>query len=749
MGETPSIVALAGLSSSASIPVASLRRLRAAGVALAVALATSARGAPAVAQQPDDVLRLPPVIVSAPARLPSAPLPLSQVPSSVEVVSGAELRESGAPSLQEALTRLPGVTLSDEQGNVAQPSLSFRGFQAGPVTGVPQGLSVFIDGVRVNEPDVEEVNFDLIPFDDIDYVEVIRGPSALFGRNTLGGALNIVTRRGQQARELVPEVDGGSFGRQRYRFRLSGPVSPFDYYLSGTLFVEDGWRDRSEVRLGKLFAKLGFRAGGTDAAVSFQRAENRVEQAGSLPLSALRRDRTQNFSPDFFKPLANLATLIVGQDLGERTRLTVNAFVRTLDAEQFNVNLLADNTRSFNHTTSAGSTLQLDHDATLAGRPNRLTAGVEYAHHGVAITVFDEANGPGPRTLASKVRDDQHTAAFYLQDTLTALAGLLRSTDALVLTGGVRWDWVRHGIDDDTPATGGRPNTTGSSRFEQANPRLGVNYNLTQTTGVYFSFGQGFRTPAFLELTCASSGAVCPGLQAGVAPDPALKPVKANHYELGARTRPLRWLGVDVAVFRTDVRDDIFSVSPTGTTGVVFQNIGATLRQGAELAARGALGSRVDASLGYAYTEATFRDNFDLATPRLTPGCVATPCIERVRRGNDLPLVPRHRLNAMLDYHVTPWLTLWVSGAFVGDQRLRGDEANVERTLSSYTVLSTGARVHWKALAAFVTITNVLNDGYETFGTFARNPKLPGAPVEPFLTPAPPIHVGGGLGYRF
>jgi hypothetical protein len=54
-----------------------------------------------------------------------------------------------------------------------QPSVTFRGFQASPVTGVPQGISVFVDGVRVNEPAVEEVNFDLLPLDDVERVEQI------------------------------------------------------------------------------------------------------------------------------------------------------------------------------------------------------------------------------------------------------------------------------------------------------------------------------------------------------------------------------------------------------------------------------------------------------------------------------------------------------------------------------------------------------------------------------------------------
>src|SRR5262249_25623605 len=157
-----------------------------------------------------------------------------------------------------------------------------------------------------------------------------RGPTALFGRNTLGGAINIVTRRGGEVRELEPGVEFGSFGRRKYDLRVSGPATPFDYYVSGSFLEEDGWREQSSVRLGKLFLKLGLRLGDTDATLSYQRAQNRIEQPGSLPITELQRDRRQNFTGgDFFKPLSNLVTLNVRQLLGEHTSLGVNAFVRT------------------------------------------------------------------------------------------------------------------------------------------------------------------------------------------------------------------------------------------------------------------------------------------------------------------------------------------------------------------------------------------------------------------------------------
>ena len=717
----------------------------------AIALVSSTARAQTLAPSPqgsqDDPTRLPEVSVTAPARLPGASLPLSSVPATVNVVPGERLRGSGAVTLQEALSSLPGVTLSDQQGNSWQMDIAFRGFRSTSVTGESQGLSVFVDGVRVNEPGVEEVHFDLLPLDDIERIEVIRGPAAVFGRNTLGGAINIITRRGAPpAYEIVPEAEGGSFGRQKYRLRVGGASAPLDYYVSGTFFREDGWRDVSASRVQKLFAKLGLKSDGTDASASFQRAENRIEQPGSLPFSDLRRDRTLNYTGgDFFRPLVNVATVSVRQELGASFALSLMGFGRWLDSEQFNVNQAAANTRSFTSSTSAGGTAQLSHEGALLGPSNRLVLGIDYAYHDVRVRVFEEADGA--RNPESDVRDHQPTVAGYLQDTLELARNTLRDGDRLLVTAGVRWDWLRHDIQDRDPQN--RPSSSGVHEFNRANPTIGFNYNVSRALGFYFGYSEGFRAPGFLELTCAGPGAVCPGLQAGVAPDPPLKAVKARNYELGVRAHPAPWLHGELALFRTDVIDDIFSVTPTGTTGVFFQNVGNTRRQGVELSLGLKPWKVLEARLSYAYTEATFRNDLVLATPRLTTDCAAPPCTQNVRAGDDLPLVPRHRLNASLDYRPTSWLTLWIGGAYVGTQWLRGDEANDEQKLGDYVVLNGGVRAEWKKLEAFVTVNNLLNNAYETFGTFAPNAKADGAPIERFLTPAAPINVLAGVSYRF
>ena len=277
--------------------------------------------------------------------------------------------------------------------------------------------------------------------------------------------------------------------------------------------------------------------------------------------------------------------------------------------------------------------------------------------------------------------------------------------------------------------------------FNRFNPRAGVNLNLSERLRLYASYAEGFRAPAFLELTCAGPGAVCPGLQVGVAPDPPLHAVTARSWEVGAQARPLGWLAVDLSGFRTDVGDDIFSVAPTGTTGVFFQNIGSTRREGVELGLRGRV-ERVEAFVNYTFTYATFRDRVELATP-LPPGT------ETVRPGDSLALVPRHRWGGGLVYRPWPWLALSADARYVGAQFLRGDEANVHRPLPAYWVTNVGATVTVRGLEAFVRVNNVLDTRYETFGTFAANGREPGNPVQRFLTPALPLNVLAGVQYAF
>jgi len=693
------------------------------------------------AERPDEtarderVIQLPPVQVTAPAPLPET-LPRHWVPGAVDILERTEIGSPRPSVLPDVLERLPGVSLQSEQGNPFQPTLTLRGFVVSPVTGLPQGVSVFLDGVRLNEPTVEEVNFDLIPLEAVDRIEVIRGPSVLFGRNTLGAAISLTTRRGEERREIGTEVSGGSFGRVNTRLLLSGEARPFDYYLSLTGIREDGYRDDTESRLARAFAKVGVRAAGLDATLSYQYGNNRIKQAGSLPQSELGHDRRANFTAgDFFAPELHLAILNARYPVGESVTVEGNAFVRALSTEQFNVNLIAANTRLLNSTLSTGGRLQVSHRDTVIGHDNVVILGAEYARTRVTSRTFEESGGAD--SLEADLADEQVAAGLYAQDTLVMARGFAGPRSSVVLTVAARWDYLRHEIDDRLGGPSG-----GVHDFSRLNPRVGINVNPSERLGFFASYSEGFRAPAFLELTCAGPGAVCPGLQVGVAPDPPLKAVTARSYEVGMDARPFSWLDIHATAYRTDVSNDIFSVSPTGTTGVFFQNVGRTRREGAEVGLRGRMGTVLEGYVNYAYTRATFRESIELATP-LPPG------VQFVPAGSSLALVPRHRVNLGLAYRPWPWLTLSADARYVGSQFLRGDEANRQRPLPAFWVLNGGLAARRGGLEAFVRVNNVLDNRYETFGTFAPNGHLAGNPIERFLTPAPPISVLAGIQYEY
>lgn len=687
----------------------------------------------AAAQEPAPAARLPEVRVTAPA--PAGSLLDRTTPGRVDRLGEEEIRSARPSALPDVLERLPGVTLQNEQGSRFQPNLSLRGFGVSSVTGLPQGFSVFLDGVRLNEPAVEEVNFDLIPLEDVERIEVIRGPSVLFGRNTLGGAINLVTRRGGEAREIVPEAAAGSFGRRDLRLRAGGASRPLDWAFSLTDSRDDGYRDFTGGRTSRAFGKVGLDLDGTDLTLSYQYANNRIGQAGSLPEGEARRHPRRNFSPDFFAPELHMAVLNGEHRLGERLTLAVNGFVRALDAEQFNKNLIANDTRLVNRTLSAGATVQATHDGALADRRNVVVAGVEYARHDVRSRTFEESGGA--RALTADLTDTQDALGVYAQEALTLARDLLVPGSTLVLTVAGRWDSLRHDIDDRLGGASG-----GAHDYDRFNPRAGLTLTLSEQLRVYASYAEGFRAPAFLELTCAGPGAVCPGLQVGVAPDPPLHAVTARSWEVGTQARPLTWLDVELSGFRTDVSDDIFSVAPTGTTGVFFQNVGRTRREGVELALRVRAVEGVETFVNYTFTRATFQERTELATP-LPPGQ------QTVRPGDSLALVPRHRLNAGVVYRPWPWLALSVDARWVGAQVLRGDEANRHDPLPAYWVTNAGATVKVRGVEAFVRVNNALDDRHATFGTFAVNGRAAGAPVERFLTPGLPLNVLAGVSYAF
>ncbi|MFQ5839678.1 MAG: TonB-dependent receptor [Candidatus Methylomirabilales bacterium] len=664
-------------------------------------LTSPAGGQQAPEEEKEPFLRLPEVVISA-TRLPGSPVDLSQVPTQVRVIDREEMSERGAQSVPDAVQFEPGVTLYDEVGNAFERKLDLRGFNSIPVP----TTAVFLDGVRLNEPDFGAVNFELIPFEALERIEVAPGTATIFGKNALGGVLNLTTRRGGPVPETRVETAYGSYGHQRYVGATGGTLKGIDYFISLARELEEGFRRESDGRVTRLFTKLGYRVGeGTDLTLSFMHGNGRFKQAGSLPESDIvKGDRRKNLTPgDFFDKLVNTVTLNGTQKLPWGFTLALNGFVQDGSKDSFIVGLTSTS-RTTTEILGRGGTVQLNHEATIAERRSLLTAGAEFVRHDFTSDSFSKF---GSFTSTGGSDTNEETLGFYLQEAFELMP-------FLTLTAGFRYDRDSISfVDEDTPAN------SGTRRFSRLNPKVGLTYSPVPPLTLYASYSEGFRTPTVDELFAF----------APFSSNPDLKPVKSETYEVGARARYRDWLEGTVALFLTDARDDIFFVvTDPSTGGGINENAQRTRRRGLEVTVKARMSSLVDGFLTYSFVQATFEREVVLSSGT-------------VEAGDELPLVPRHQLGTGVNVHPLQGLTLSLSGLYVSGKFLNGDEPNNSSRLPGYFVANAKAAYRWKNLTAFAQVNNLFDRDYETWGTLVGSSR--------FLIPAPGINAFFGLALEF
>lgn len=653
---------------------------------------------------------LPTIVVGA-TRLPDVSFDLSRVPADVTVITAEEIKRSGAATVQEVLSQQPGVVLFDEIGNRFQPTIDLRGFNGAPTTGV----TVVVDGVRVNEPDFNQVNYDLIPLEDIDRIEIIPGASAIFGKNALAGVINIVTKRGGAAPQTTAEVAGGSFGNRRFTLTSSGPIKALDYYLGVSREDEDGFRDNSGSGITRLLAKLGYRLGSTtDLTLTYTHVDDDLKQGGSLTPLELRENREQSVTPGEVASELNALTGNLRQDLPYNLSLAINGFIRRRSSEASNVGRTSI-ARSATDVDSKGATAQLSQDVNLLGRRSILTVGAELARNEIDRN-FEGQFGGFPFTSNTSIGEDLFS--FYVQESFNLF-------EPLVLTLGVRYDREKLDFIDRID-----PSNSGFRRFERWSSRAGLNYNLNQDIGFYASYSEGFRPPSADEI--AAMGPFSANFN--------LRPVKSQNYELGGRARLGGWLEGSAAFFHTTVQDEIFFVLTDPTLGIGQNiNISRSSRRGFEISMKPRYRELVDGFVTYTFTEATFESEFVLPKPPF-------PNQQQVKKGDEFPQVPNHRLSAGVNYHPSPHWTLSLSALYVGPQFLFGDESNTEAKLPDYLVFNTKLTYQQGNLTAFLMGNNIFDNRYETRGILGTNPAT--SALDRFLIPAPGIGIFVGVSYR-
>lgn len=764
--------------------------------------------APAAAQAPppESAPAPPPVTLPSTEVIGTSPLLGSgidrdKIPANTRSLSSRDLRSEGPPDLAGTLDRRIGsINLNEAQNNPFQPDILYRGFTGSPLNGTPQGLAVYQNGIRINEPFGDAINWDLIPDIAIDRTDLI-GSNPVFGLNALGGALAIQMKNGfgVQGGELT--AWGGSFGRRAGSLEYGKQVGSFAGYIAATGLNEDGWRTASPSQLRQLYGDVGRRGDHGGLNLTFSGADNRLTGNGPAPVELLAADRDAVFTqPDeTHNKLAMLGTTAY-YDISDNLSFQGNAYYRsfsqrTLNADRFDAqpcdpavapgilclgnsttvlqdqygrpiaNFLGGLAPGITNTTStstvsSGGSLQMTERAPLFDLTNQLVVGLSLDHGETdfhaegeigAITPIDRgvtASGllisqPDGTVAPVRLRSTNSYYGFYATDTANL-------TQKLALTLGGRFNFATLKLSDQLGSS-----LNGSHDFAHFNPAAGATYALLSGLTLYAGYAVANRAPTPAELSCADPGRPC-SLSSFFLADPALKQVVTSTYEAGVRGRfavdektRVTW---NLGLFRADSDDDILNVSSPFQDRGFFQNVGVTRRQGIE-AGLGIKAEHWSFSLDYSFVDATFQHALTLNSPN-NPAADDKGQIH-VRPGDHIPGVPQNRLKLGADYALTERWKIGGNLIATSGQFLRGDESNLNPKLPGYAVVNLHTSYDvTDAVQIFGLIQNLFDTHYATFGNFANTAAVPlveapGASNPRSISPAPPLAAFAGLRINF
>jgi outer membrane receptor protein involved in Fe transport len=659
------------------------------------------------------------------------------------------------------------MSLNSPTGNALQPDVSFRGFTASSLLGTPQGLSVFQDGVRINEAFADVVNWDLLPKNAVATMQLLPGSNPVFGLNTLGGALTIQMKDGFAYPGASVSASAGSFGRMEVAANAGGNDGAYGFFVAAEGIRDEGYRDHSSARIQRFYGRADAHAGPDQINVAITLADNHLEGTQALPVSMLVNPRQAYTWPD---TTDNRLVFVSGNwqhSFGADAVLAANAYYRRITTSGVNSNVNGDYappdqpSEAFNLLTAStsnswGASLQLTLQRTFFDLAHQFVIGAAYdsgstdftqSGQPAAFAADRDTVGTGPFALQTNVASKNRSLGLYVADTIAVAPQW-----SLSLSG--RGNAARTGTQD---LTGESPAIDGSSTFRRFNPAVGLTWTPNARVNVFGGANQGTRIPTAIELTCADPAAPCTLPNIFVA-DPPLKQVVATTYEAGVRGRIGATGFYSAAIYRTDLADDIQFIS-AGSGAVnagYFQNVGKTRRQGVEVSG-GATWDEVRIVARYSLLDATFQTGFAASSPN-NSSANADGQIQ-VQPGNRLPVLPRNALRIRAD---------WTHGSFAmgasvlaaDSQYSRGNENNADPSgkVPGYALAALdGAWNIAPQWQLFARIDNLFNKTYQNFGILGANYfRGPGntfdaglAGPEAFRSPGATFGAWIGVQYRF
>ena len=697
--------------------------------------------------------------------LPSIGLPKNMVPANIQTINSNELdAQSGVSIADFMVNNLQGVTVNEVGGNPFQLELNFRGYNATPISGNPQGLSVYIDGIRANQPFSNTVLWDLIPNFSISNIQMVAGSNPVYGLNTLGGAMSMQTKSGQNFKKEVVDVSAGSWARNTSVVEVGGVLadSNMDYYVGFEHFNENGWRKFSPSHVNQIFGKLGFESEMSRYEVTYTGAHNLLIGNGLTPKDLLGAERDgihtlEDETKNEYSQLAlnmshffNEESMIAGNIYYKRSdRATYNGDLNDDycnstrgDADECSVESLAaydaDNTDTnlyegvLNRTNTLqdtfGINLQTTFDQDWYDRRNQIIVGVSAEYSQIKFKQTEQE----VKTLALN--------GFFGGDLqgieqATGLTGKTKTygvfvtnthslNDRLNINTAIRYNHVQIDNRDTFNGPGSSASLTGKHHFERFNPSIGVTFQPNEILSTYASYSESSRAPTSIELGCANPAQPC-NLPTQMADDPPLNQVVAKTLEGGVSGKVTKDTSWNMSIYHAINHDDILFVYANASNGLgYFTNVDETTRKGLDVGVSTKF-NKLSLNFNYGFVMAQYGTNFTLVSE---VNSSASSDVIQVSDGDYLPNIPKHHLKIRADYEIKPrWnigatLTAFTESYMMGNENQQHDSSGgLQGEIPGYAVVNLDSQYNfhdnWELHAKVI---NLFDQDYYSGGRLAQ-----------------------------
>lgn len=567
-------------------------------------------------------------------------------------------------SLDETLFLLPGVTVANRTNPSQDPRISIRGFGARSAFGV-RGIRVLRDGMPLTLPD-GQTPVDYLDLESVGTVQVIRGSASSLYGNGAGGVIELHSEP-PPAAPLAGSLRGwgGSNALQRWTGSFGGTDGPVTFLGDISHTEQDGYRAFSHQRVTSGYGRADWTTGPTHVALQVLGYDMPLgENPGAL--TRARLDSAPRMADPFSvvkRARKEVSQVQVGLRAERSVRggdLIASVYGGTRDLYNPLTFAVVDVGRS-----SYGAGARYTAVGALGGLPNRFTVGADAQWQNDLRRNWANCNGVSTATASCpSLPAEKGVISIDQRELVSSVGPYVRDEVAFGsryhLSAGVRADYVRFEVQDHL-ITPDNPDNSGVRTLHAVSPMIGLDVRLAPTHSVYASVSSAFETPTTTELGNKPDGS------AGLNPD--LKPQYSTTYEVGAKGLAGLRVSYTVALFDTEVRDELIQYEVPGGAGrTYYRNAGHTRRRGVELG----LGTEVGAvELGASYSFAHYRfrqfvvDSVDLA-------------------GNEIPGIPTNQFQAFATWRRGPlFLTaegLAQSAVFVNDGN--------STTSSGYTVFN-------------------------------------------------------------